>query len=87
MLNFFNSGVINFEINSKLGIVKINTNVKINNEKIVVVEENAGNIIKSPYLIISDRILPENGKINKSLIVLTNTIMNNFIIDYKYNFL
>ena len=87
MLNFFNSGVINFEINSKLGIVKINTNVKINNEEIVVVEENAGNIIKSPYLIISDRILPENGKINKSLIVLTNTIMNNFIIDYKYNFL
>lgn len=87
MLNFFNSGVINFEINSKLGIVKINTNVKINNEKIVVVEENAGNIIKSPYLTISDRILPENGKINKSLIVLTNTIMNNFIIDYKYNFL
>ena len=87
MLNFFNSGVINFEINSKLGIVKINTNVKINNEKIVVVEENAGNIVKSPYLIISDRILPENGKINKSLIVLTNTIMNNFIIDYKYNFL
>lgn len=87
MLNFFNSGVINFEINSKLGIVKIKTNVKINNEKIVVVEENAGNIIKSPYLIISDRILPENGKINKSLIVLTNTIMNNFIIDYKYNFL
>lgn len=87
MLNFFNSGVINFEVNSKLGIVKINTNVKINNEKIVVVEENAGNIIKSPYLTISDRILPENGKINKSLIVLTNTIMNNFIIDYKYNFL
>ena len=87
MLNFFNSEVINFEINSKLGIVKIKTNVKINNEEIVVVEENAGNIIKSPYLIISDRILPENGKINKSLIVLTNTIMNNFIIDYKYNFL
>ena len=87
MLNFFNSGVINFEINSKLGIVKINTNVKINNEKIVIVEENAGNIIKSPYLIISDRVLPEKGKINKSLIVLTNTIMNNFIIDYKYNFL
>ena len=87
MLDFFNSGVINFKINSKLGFVKIDTNVKINNEKIVKVEENAGNIIKSPYLVISDRVLPENGKINKSLIVLTNTIMNKFTIDYKYNFL
>ena len=87
MLDFFNSGVINFKINSKLGFVKIDTDVKINTEKIVKVEENAGNIIKSPYLVISDRILPENGKINKSLIVLTNTIMNKFTIDYKYNFL
>ena len=87
MLNFFKSGVINFEINSKLGIVKINTNVKIDNEKTVIVEENAGNIIKSPYLIISDRTLPEKGKINENLIVLTNTIMNNFTIDYKYRFL
>lgn len=87
MLNFFKSGIINFEINSKLGIVKINTNVKIDNEKTVIVEENAGNIIKSPYLIISDRTLPEKGKINKHLTVLTNTIMNNFTIDYKYRFL
>lgn len=87
MLDFFNSGVINFKINSKLGFVKIDTNVKINNKEIVTVEENAGNIIKSPYLIISDRTLPVDGKIKDYLQVKTNTIMNNFIIDYKYNFL
>lgn len=87
MLDFFNSGVIKFKINSKLGFVKIDTDVKINNKEIVTVEENAGNIIKSPYLIISDRTLPVDGKIKDYLQVKTNSIMNKFTIDYKYNFL
>lgn len=89
MLNFFSDIKINFDIDSKRGITKIFARVLTNDDNIngISIEEKAGNMIKSPYLIISDRILPIDGKINNYLQITTNSVINDFIIDYKYKYL
>lgn len=89
MLNFFSDIKINFDIDSKRGITKIFARVLTNDDIIngISIEEKAGNMIKSPYLIISDRILPTDGKINNYLQITTNSVINDFIIDYKYKYL
>lgn len=89
MLNFFSDIKINFDIDSKRGITKIFARVLTNDDNIngISIEEKAGNMIKSPYLIISDRILPTDGKINNYLQITTNSVINDFIIDYKYKYL
>lgn len=89
MLNFFSDTKINFDIDSKRGMVKIFARILTNDDNIngISIEEKAGNMIKSPYLIISDRILPTDGKINNYLQITTNSVINDFIIDYKYKYL
>ena len=51
--------------------------------------ENAGNMIKSNYLTISTRTLPNSGVINSTncILVSTNTELNNLKINYKYRYL
>ena len=53
------------------------------------ITENAGNMIKSNYLTIETRKLPEEGLIKTSecLLVETNTNLLNLKIDYKYMYL
>ena len=88
-LNFFSDTKINFDIDSKRGIAKISARVLTNDDDIngISIEEKSGNMIKSPYLTISDRILPIDGKINNYLQITTNSAINDFIIDYKYKYL
>lgn len=82
--DFFTTKKIIFKIDCAKGITKITTNVIIYGE----IEENAGNMIKSPYLTISgDRSIIVNGEIENYLQVTTNGIINNFMIDYKYKYL
>ena len=81
--DFFTTKKIIFEIDCAKGITKIKTNVITYGE----IEENAGNMIKSPYLTISDRVKPIDGKIENYILITTNSSINDFIIDYKYKFL
>lgn len=88
MLSFFAEEQIIFNIDCKKGIVKIKATIKESNTALnKIIEENAGNMIKSPYLTISDRVFPINGKINNYILITSNSSINNFIIDYKYKFL
>ena len=84
MLSFFSNNKIIFNIDCKKGATKIKATIKENN---TMIEENAGNMIKSPYLIISDRVNPIDGKIENYILITTNSSINDFIIDYKYKFL
>ena len=79
-------------INCKTGQVNISTTVKQYNGTAMEdysLTENAGNMIKSNYLSIDTRKLPENGFItaNQCLMVTTNTILNKLKINYKYMYL
>ena len=79
-------------INCKTGQVNISATVKQYNGTAMEnysLTENAGNMIKSNYLSIDTRKLPENGFIteNQCLMVTTNTILNNLKINYKYMYL
>lgn len=88
MLSFFSEEQIIFNIDCKKGIVKIRATIKENNTTLNrIIEENAGNMMKSPYLTISDRVAPINGKIDNYILITSNSSINNFIIDYKYKFL
>ena len=82
--DFFTTKKIIFKIDCAKGITKITTNVITYGE----IEENAGNMIKSPYLTISgDRSIIENGEIKNYLEVTTNSTINEFTIYYKYKYL
>ena len=80
------------EINCKTGQVNISATVKQYNGTEMenyYLTENAGNMIKSNYLSIDTRKLPEDGFIteNQCLMVTTNTILSNLKINYKYMYL
>ena len=52
--------------------------------------ENAGNMIRSKYLSIKNRKLPENGSITERqslLLKVTNISLENFKIQYNYKYL
>lgn len=53
------------------------------------ISENAGNMVKSNYLIIETRKLPKKGLISEKecLALTTNTELSNLKIDYKYMYL
>lgn len=53
------------------------------------ITENAGNMIKSNYLNIDIRTLPDKGIITSAqcIYISANTDISNFIIDYKYKYL
>ncbi len=82
--DFFTTKKIIFKIDCAKGITKIKTKVITYG----MIEENAGNMIKSPYLTISgDRSIIENGEIKNYLEVTTNSAINEFTIYYKYKYL
>lgn len=82
-----------FEINCKKGTVSVKSRVMETyggtTEKDLT--ENSGNMIKSNYLTISDRVLPHNGTIGTNsssyLNISSNATLNKFEIDYKYYYL
>ncbi len=81
MLSFFAEEQIIFNIDCKKGIVKIKATIKESNTALnKIIEENAGNMIKSPYLTISDRVFPIKGKIDNYILITSNSSINNFII-------
>lgn len=85
--DFYNpENTLHCEINNKTGQVTISTTVN-NAENII---ENAGNMIKSNYLSIDTRKMPNsNGRITSSecLLVTVNFDLINLQIDYKYMYL
>ena len=68
------------EIDSTTGLLPVNSQT---------ITENAGNMIKSNYLTISTRTLPDKGIINSTncILVSTNVELNNLKINYKYRYL
>ena len=81
-------------INCKNGSVTISGKIRQYNGSEMVeinepITENAGNMIKSNYLTIEKRKLPENGFVtsNQCLMVTTNTKLSNLKINYKYMYL
>lgn len=75
-INFYNGGKIDSETN----LLPVSTQT---------ITENAGNMVKSNYLTIDVRTLPQEGKIMSTncLLVKTNTELNNLKINYKYKYL
>ena len=104
MLRFFvikdsNSG-INFYINGKTGVVTATceilqiTGEQSNNQNAIpatskTITENTGNMLKSNYLTIDTRTLPEGGLIKQAqcLPVVTNSEIKDLKINYKYRYL
>lgn len=79
---------LSFNINCKNGKVAVSGILPTFSTDETIIE-NAGNMIKSNYLTIETRKLPEGGLIKTSecLLVETNTNLLNLKIDYKYMYL
>lgn len=89
MSSFFQeASKINCSINCKTGEVRIETKVNDGKNYIDIVE-NAGGMVKSKYLKLEERTLPENGYISTAncLSVKTNTNLYDLQINYKYYYL
>lgn len=93
MKGFF-KGNLKCSINNKNGEVLISGEINIyNNGETPItslpITENAGNMIKSNYLTIEARKIPENGWVgtNECLFIKTNTELFDLKIDYKYRYL
>ena len=102
MSSFLDDQSLHYKINCKNGDVFVTAKItKINSSTVqedgsitfdystFSITENAGNIIKSNYLNIDTRTLPEKGFIQaeQCILISTNTNISNFIIDYKYKYL
>ena len=93
MKGFF-KGILRCSINNKNGEVLISGEINIYNNgetptTSLPITENAGNMIKSNYLTIEARKIPENGWVgtNECLFIKTNTELFDLKIDYKYRYL
>ena len=93
MKGFF-KGNLRCSINNKNGEVLISGEINIYNNgetptTSLPITENAGNMIKSNYLTIEARKIPENGWVgtNECLFIKTNTELFDLKIDYKYRYL
>lgn len=86
---------LHFTIDSKIGKITSKGNIKtFSDNKLGLSElegviENAGNMIKTDYLIIENRKLPQNGIITAACCsaVTTNSLLSNLKINYKYMYL
>lgn len=80
-----------FSIDSSNGEVKVSYTVSsYDSSSTTLIIENSGNMIKSKYLFIDERTFPDReGTISSSncLSVITNTEINNLLIEYKYMYL
>ena len=80
-----------FSIDSSNGEVKVSYTVSsYDSSSTTLIIENSGNMIKSKYLFIDERTIPDSeGMINASncLSVITNTEISNLLIEYKYMYL
>ncbi len=78
-------------IDSSNGEVKVSYTVdSYDSSSTTLIMENSGNMIKSKYLFIDERTLPDSeGTISSSncLSVITNTEISNLLIEYKYMYL
>lgn len=101
MLRFFvSNSAISFYINGKTGVVTATceilqiTGEQSNNQNAIpatskTITENTGNMLKSNYLTIDTRTLPEDGLIKQAqcLPVVTNSEIKDLKINYKYRYL
>ena len=78
-------------IDNSNGEVKVSYTINsYNSSSTTLIIENSGNMIKSKYLFIDERTVPNSeGIISSSncLSVITNTEINNLLIEYKYMYL
>lgn len=87
MRSFFMENIpIHFSFNSQNGVVEVKYQVAGKDKPII---ENAGNIVKSEYIIIEPKTLLNKGVIEQSdcLSLTTSTKLENVLIDYKYMYL